>query len=589
MTPSPAPPMGEIRPAPPAPGLSAAVVAAREKIATGREKLRRQHESGSPGVQLCAHFTDLLESIVLELFDDALTGLLPSDRADVESETAIIAHGGFGRRAMAPFSDIDVMLLHARGSRDKLSTVVRRFSQNLYDTGIDVGFSARTPAEACELALTDATVLTSLSESRVIEGSQPLFDSFDGRFRRIVRRRWRRLLSAAENARREERSKYGETVFLLEPNVKRSRGGLRDLQLVRWIGFIRYGEVDFDALAERGYLTKPEQRALRAARDFLLWVRNDLHFQHSKAEDVLDRTDQLRLAALRNYPPVTGLLPAEQFMREYFQHTSAVREIASHLAAGARPRSLWWWRFAPLVRHQFEGDFRIGPRAISATRRGREKLRGNLSEVLRLLELANLYNKWIDHDTWQAIRSDMMSRGPANEQQPLPREVSQRFLSLLSQSSRLAESLRKLHELRVLEQLIPDMTHARGLLQFNAYHRYTVDEHSIRVVNHLAQLQHDRSMAGDVYRSIKNKSTLHLAGLLHDLGKGYGEDHSQVGARLAAKTTSRLNMPEHEAETVCFLVLKHLRMSHLAQQQDITDDSVVVPFAVEVGSPEALK
>jgi [protein-PII] uridylyltransferase len=589
MSSSPAPPTGEIRSPPPAPGLPAAVVSAREKIASGREKLRRQHESGSPGVQLCAHFTDLLEGIVLELFDDALATVSPAERADIESDTAIVAHSGFGRRAMAPYSDIDVMLLHARGGRDKLATVIRRFSQNLYDTGIDVGFSARTPGEACELALSDATVLTSLSEARLIAGSQPLFDNFDGRFRRIVRRRWRRLLRAAEEARREERAKYGETVFLLEPNVKRSRGGLRDLQLLRWIGFIRYGEIEFDGLAERGYLSKPEQKSLRAARDFLLWVRNDLHFQHGKAVDVLERPDQVRLAALQNYPPVTGLLPAEQFMREYFQHTSAVREIASHLAAGARPRSLWWWLVEPLVSHQFEGDFRVGPFAISATRRGRQKLRGNLSEVLRLLELANLYNKWIDHDTWQAIRSEMMSRGPADEHQHLPPEVSERFLALLSQSSRLGESLRRLHELRVLEQLLPGMTHARGLLQFNAYHRYTVDEHSIRVVEHLARLQHERSIAGDVYRSIKNKSTLHLAGLLHDLGKGYGEDHSEVGARLAAQTTSRLNMPEHEAETVCFLVLKHLRMSHLAQQQDITDDSVVVPFAVEVGSPEALK
>src|SRR5207247_4595411 len=135
---------------------------------------------------------------------------------------------------------------------------------------------------------------------------------------------------------------------------------------------------------------------------------------------------------------------------------------------------------------------------------------------------------------------------------------------------------------RVPERLPAGMPHARGLLQFNAYHRYTVDEHSTRVVEHLARLQQDRSISGDVYRSIKNKSTLHLAGLLHDLGKGYGEDHSQVGARLAAQTISRLNMPQHEAETVCFLVLRHLRMSHLAQQQDITDDSMVVPFAIEV-------
>ena len=231
--------------------------------------------------------------------------------------------------------------------------------------------SASPPArlrEACGLAISDATVLTSLSESRLIVGDQPLFDHFERRFRRMTRRRWRRLLAAAEEARREERSKYGETVFLLEPNVKRSRGGLRELQFIRWIGFIRYGESDFDALAEAGWLTKEEQLKLRAAHDFLLWVRNDLHFQHGKAEDVLDRTEQLRIAALRNYPEIAGLLPVEQFMREYFQHTSDVREIAAHLAEVARPRSLWWWLVEPLVSHQFEGDFRVGPLAVSATR-----------------------------------------------------------------------------------------------------------------------------------------------------------------------------------------------------------------------------
>jgi [protein-PII] uridylyltransferase len=590
MPPSPAPLAGHPPlPAAAAPGLNAAVIAAREKLTAGREKLRRQHVSGSPGVQVCAHFTDLLEGIVVELFHDALAEIAPDLRRQLEAQTAIVAHGGFGRRAMAPYSDVDVMLLHAADARGALTPVVRRFSQNLYDTGMDIGFAARTPAEACSLAKSDATILTSLSESRLITGHQPLFDQFDRRFRRMVRRRWRRLLAAADESRRDERVKYGETVFLLEPNVKRSRGTLRDLQLIRWIGFIRYGENDFDALAESGRITKEEQRKLRAARDFLLWVRNDLHFQHGKAEDVLDRTEQLRIAELRHYPAVAGLLPVEQFMREYFQHTSDVREIAAHLAAGAHSKSPVWWLVEPLISHQFEWDFRVGPRTISATSRGLAKLRGDLAEVLRLLDLANLYDKRIEHDTWQAIRTAMMDRGPADANLPLPPKVSERFMSLLSQPPRLGELLRKLHDLRVLEQLVPGITHARGLLQFNAYHRYTVDEHSIRVVEYLTSLQYDEGVPGEVYRSIKNKATLHLAAILHDLGKGYGEDHSEVGARLAEQTAARLSLPSHDAETLRNLVLKHLRMSHLAQQQDIHDESVVVQFAVEVGSPEVLK
>jgi [protein-PII] uridylyltransferase len=571
------------------PRLSPATLAARDELAAGREKLRRQHEAGSPGVQVCAHFTDLLEQVVVSLFEEALDTLDAPLCARLAPRVALVAHSGFGRREMAPFSDIDVMLLCGAEVQTALAPLTRRFSQNLYDTGMDIGFAARSPGEACRMAVEDATVLTSLSESRLIAGNAELFEEFDGRFRRMVRRRWRRLLGAAFEARREERAKYGETVFLLEPNVKRTRGGLRDLQLIRWIGFIRYGESDFDGLAQRGKITKEEQRKLREARDFLLWLRNDLHFSVGKANDVLDRTEQLRIAGLRQYAPVEGLLPVEQFMRDYFQHTSEVREITSHFVAAARPRPLLPWLADGLFGHRFEGDFRVGPTAISANRRGLARLKGDIGEILRLLELSNLYDKRIDEQVWRAIRTAMLERRPADANQPLPKAVEERFLALLAQPARLGESLRQLHELRVLEQLVPGMQHARGLLQFNAYHRYTVDEHSIRVVEHLTSLLADEGTPGQVYRTIQNKAMLHLAALLHDLGKGYVEDHSEVGARLAEETARRFHLPAHEAETLRFLVHKHLRMSDLAQQQDISDDKVVVDFAVEVGSPEVLR
>ncbi len=569
--------------------LSPAIVAARDELAAGRDKLRRQHDSGSPGVQVCAHFTDLLEGIVLALFQAALDDLDEPTRKKLSARTALLAHSGFGRREMAPYSDIDVMLLHPFRSDEAALPLVRRFSQHLYDLGLDVGFSARNPWHACSLAFGDATVLTSLTECRLIGGDQGLYEQFDGRFRRMTRRRRRWLLTAVEKSRREERVKYGETVYLLEPNVKRTRGGLRDLQFIRWIGFIRYGENDFDTLRQAGWLTADDDRTLRRARDFLLWLRNDLHFTAGKASDLLDRTEQLRLAEMPRYEPLEGLLPVEQFMREYFQHTTAVREIASNFATGARPRSVWSWLAEPLFSHQFEQDFRVGPTTVSATRSGLAKVCGDLAEVLRLLDLANLANKRIDHRTWQAIRAAMKERGPAPPDRPLDRAVCQRFMSLLSQPPRLAESLRKLHELRVLEQIVPAVTHARGLLQFNAYHRFTVDEHSLRVVEELTRLQDDPGTPGAVYRSLRNKGTLHLAALLHDLGKGYGEDHSEVGRRLAEQVAARLDLAAHEAETLKFLVHKHLRMSHLAQQHDIHDQNVVVQFAVEVGSPERLK
>jgi len=570
------------------PRMSSAIGVAKEKLAAGREKLKRQHESGSPAVQVCTHFTDLLEQIVIELFQAAFTELPAEDRHGMDRGVALVALGGFGRREMAPYSDIDLMLLHPLSDKQILP-LTRRFSQHLYDTGMDVGFSARTTAQACELAMQDATVFTALSESRLILGDSDLFETFQSRFARCTRSNRRRLLSMVEEARSEERAKFGETVFLLEPNVKRSSGGLRDLQFVRWIGFARWQENDLEGLHQAGNLSKEDLRELRKARDYLLWIRNDMHFHAGKANDLLDRAEQVRLAEAKNYPPVEGLLPVEQFMREYFQHTSTVREIAAHFAASARPKSILRCLLDPLLSHQFEGDYRVGPASVAARRRGLTKLRGDLSEVLRLLDLANLTNKPIAHETWQAIRSSMMQRGPANADDPLPPEVARRFLSLLNQPARLGELLRMLHELRVLEQIIPGMSHARGLLQFNAYHRYTVDEHSIRAVEEVTRLAQHRGKAGEIYRGLKQKYLLHLALLLHDLGKGYVEDHSEVGRRLADRTGQRLGLSEHDTQTLAFLVHKHLRMNDLAQQHDIHDDKVVVPFAVEVGTPENLQ
>ena len=568
--------------------LNPAVVAAKEKLAAGREKLRRQHESGSPSVQVCAHITSLLEELVVELYHTALEDLDPPLRKSLQERTALIAHSGFGRREMAPYSDIDVMLLHSVGEQHSLP-LVRRFSQHLYDMGLDVGFAARTQSQACQMAYSDPTVFTALSESRMIAGNEDLYERFDTRFRWLTKRHWKHFLRQAQAARRDQRRQYGETVFLLEPNVKRSRGTLRDLQLLRWVGFACYGESSPDLLMRAGHLTSQDLQKLLLARHFLLWLRNELHFFAGKANDLLDRSEQLRIAEARGYVPIEGLMPVEQFMREYFHYTTDVQETVMHFVESSQPKPIYRRLLDPLVTHSFEGDFRVGPLSIAANRRGLAKLQGDVGEVLRLLDLANLYDKRVDQTTWQAIRLAMIERPPADPNQPLPRTVIDRFLSLVSQPARLGELLRKLHDLRVLEQIIPGMEHARGLLQFNAYHRYTVDEHSIRAVECLTGFLHDTGKPGEVYRSIRDKAILHLAMLIHDMGKGYPEDHSQVGLRLAEQLSRRLELPHHEAEVLQFLVLKHLLMNDLAQRHDIHDPNVVVQFAVEVGSPEVLK
>ena len=228
-------------------------------------------------------------------------------------------------------------------------------------------------------------------------------------------------------------------------------------------------------------------------------------------------------------------------------------------------------------------DYRVTPNQIVATKASLARLQTDLCEVLRLCELANLHNKRIAPATWEAVRAAVPRLG--GEESP---EVSRQFMALLSQPGRLGELLRRLHELGVLEKIIPDFTHARCLLQFNEYHKYTVDEHCILAVERATDFNADPGILGRVYRSIKQKRTLHLALLIHDLGKGFVEDHSEVGLRMADEIAKRLRLPLREAETVKFLVHKHLTMSHLAFWRDTSDDQVIVRFAVEVGSPEVL-
>lgn len=566
-----------------APGFRPSVLAAKQRLAEGREAIKRQHESGSPGIQVCTHLTQLVDEVVLELFEAVLADFSEQTTATIRNGVTLVAHSGYGRRDVAPYSDVDLMLLFEPDARSSVAPLAERMLRDLFDAGLELGQSVRTPDEACKLASADATICTSLLESRYLGGNERLFASFTERFRANAHSRVRTLFPAIEKARREERSQYGETVYLLEPNVKRSRGALRDIQLLRWIGYIRYGEADLDNLHLLGVLTKEDQFTIRHASEFLLRLRNELHFHAGKSSDVLDKSEQLRIATLYGFQGTDGILPVEQFMSEYFRHTHAVRAVVSNFVAAARPGRRIQSLLGLVFSHQVEGDYRVTPNHIVATARGLEKLRTDLSEVLRLTDLANLYDKRIADSTWQAVRAAMPNFGSEMDSR-----VAQRFLSLLSQPARLAELLSRLHELGVLDKIIPAFAHARSLLQFNEYHKYTVDEHCLRSVKSCTDLLSEPGLLGQVYRNIKQKRILHLALLIHDLGKGYSDDHSQRGERIAEDVAERLRLPLRETETLKFLVLRHLMMSHLAFRRDTGDDQLIVRFAVDVGSPEVL-
>ncbi|MCG8585555.1 MAG: [protein-PII] uridylyltransferase, partial [Pirellulales bacterium] len=492
---------------PSGPHFNPAVLAAKKRLADGRAKMRELHLGGSPGIQVSAFFTDVMDEIIRNLYEAAIATRSSADAKRLEEQVAIIACGGYARRQMAPFSDVDLMVLHAPEVSDAVEPLAKRLLQDLCDVGLDVGQSVRTVAQACQLAATDMKIYTSLVEARRVAGSEPQFQRFERRFQQLTNRQGAKFVQLIRLARREERLQYGESVYMLQPNIKRSRGGLRELHLVRWAGFARYGAADTSSLHQMGLLTAADFHTLRSAKEFLLKVRNELHFHDDKATDMLSRRNQVRLAELYGYEERNGLLPVEQFMQDYFQHTAGVRYVAARFVATAATRQTMSRVFAPLLTQRIEdGDFRIGGGTIQATPQGLAKLTTSLEEVLRLADLANQHDKRIDHATWEEIRnatddiSDELTPGSI-----------ERFLSLMSMPTRLARILRRLHHMGALEKIIPEFRHARCLLQFNNYHKYTVDEHSLRAVRMANELLQQQGVLADVYRSIKDKQTLHLA------------------------------------------------------------------------------
>jgi [protein-PII] uridylyltransferase len=534
-------------------------------------------------MQVSTLLADLYDDVVLEIWHEAIAQHADDQRL---SGLSLVAHGGFGRRDLAPFSDADLMLLSTRGSADLAAKIAGNLTRDLSDCGVDPGLSIRSPIEACALSWSDAVVFSSLTESRFLAGSLQLYRKFFDSYRIGALRRSNRLIQGIVEARRDERKKWGETNYLLRPNVKRSRGALRDIQLIRWIGFARFGETDLERLLKLGALPEEDFRLLRKAYGFMLRVRHELHFRAGKSQDILDRPTQMEIAKAWGYQGTEGVLPVEQFMQDYFEKTRNVRYSSAYFVDDARGRP-WVARFTEAaLSKKMDDNIQMGPTSIWVRNDALKEFSNSLPDVLRLMSLANEHTRRISHHTWQAIRTAMREREPS----PPDDHSIEAFLSLLSRPGRLADLLRRLHELRIIEQLIPEFERMRGLLQFNAYHKYTVDAHSLLAIEAATDLQDDQeSGMGRRYRRIDDKCLLHLALLIHDIGKGYEEDHCIVGERIAKKVAERLHLEPADAEMLRWLVLKHLIVNVVAFRHDLSDPQIVLSFAAEVGSIRRLE
>jgi [protein-PII] uridylyltransferase len=561
--------------------------ARRERFAQIRERAKHLADGGATGIQVAASISEATDAFVVDLCLDAVNALDDSVRQTTEDNAALIAVGGSGRGDLAPYSDVDLLFLHHGPANKPFRACAAQVVRDCWDAGIKLGQSVRTVGESIGLARQEIEVATTLVESRLLWGSERLFDELRQNVRRRVvggRGRRKAFVNACLSARKEERVQQGATFSRLEPDVKRSLGGLRDIHLIRWVGFACYGVSDIDSLRLQGAISRDDARALLTAQEFLLRLRNDLHFNAGREHDMLTREEQLRLAEERNIEGSRALRPVERFMRTYFRHTESIADISKRFVARHQTTPVHERVVESLMTHRSDGQFLVGPRRIDVVARHRQSVLGSLDGVLKLFRSAAFYGV-----ESAATAVDAIKRAPHEVPREVTKEQARAFLDILRCTGSLGVTLRGMYDVGLLERLIPDMAHARCLLQFNQYHSYTVDEHSLRAVEAAAAFENDVGPVGTAYRAIHHKEILHLALLLHDLGKGFEGDHSDIGAEIAERIAERLHLPDHHRDTVIFLVYRHLQMFHLALRRDISDPEVLWSLSREVGTPETLR
>ena len=552
-----------------------------------RESLTQRLVGGALGSDLIASFTEWVDALIIGRYRNEVSAQVEQGVGNSRSPCCVLALGGYGRRELAPYSDIDLMFLYHPDGEDMMAGISRGVLHHLWDLGFQVGHSLRSISDCLQLAQSDLPIRTSMMEARYLAGDAGLFQSFQREFwGKVARRRTDLFIQDKVHERQKEYEKFGETVYLLEPNVKKSQGGLRDLHLIQWIAMVKYRAQTIQDLADRGTLSRQDYTTLIDAREFLWRVRVALHLHADMAQEILSFDEQVWLAELFGFQDRPNLLAVEQCMQQYYQHTRGLYEILNRFIERARDISFLDKLRSWLPATTIEGHFQKQGQYLTVPSEHLTAVLGHPDLLLRLFELAQSLRLQIETTLLDEIQQHMSM---ISDEAFLTEKTSVVFRRILRSSWGVATTLEAMHRAHVLEKIIPVFSRVRGLMQFNQYHKYTVDEHSLLAVQQAENMGQAESSVQDVYQEIQHKDVLLLSILLHDLGKGVEEDHSEVGKAIAQDTAIRLNLNLKEQEALVFLVHRHLLMAHTAFRRDPYDKKVLLPFTRRVQNSQRLR
>ena len=569
----------------------------KQAFQQGRDKIQHQVEAeGLSGLAAARALSALQDAIIQVIYDFAVKHVYYAQNPSSAERIAIVATGGYGRGELAPGSDIDLLFVRPFKQTAWGESVIEFILYMLWDLGLKVGHATRSLAECVRLSKLDVTIRTAILETRYLWGDRGLYDDLRKKFWNEVATGNGRDFVNAKLAERDQRhQRQGESRYLVEPNIKEGKGGLRDLQTLYWIGKYLYHVDDAADLVEHGVFTKDEYRTFQKAEAFLWNVRVHLHYLMGRAEERLSFDVQPALATHLGYVDADKPRRAvEAFMRAYFLVAKDVGDLTRIFCAALeeqhrKPRpSLSRMLPGFLKPRSPNDDFYVENGRLAANP---AIFRSDPANILRMFHMADVKGVDIHPD---ALRTVTRSLDLITDDVRANPVANQAFLETLTSRHDPERALRLMNEAGVLGRFIPEFGHAVGLMQFNMYHHYTVDEHLIRAVGNVASIERgehkeDNPISSDVIKRIQSRNVLYCAILLHDVAKGLPGDHSDVGAEIARSLCPRLGLSAADTAAVAWLVKNHLVMSDTAQRRDVSDPKTVRDFVDMVQSPEMLR
>ncbi|MFQ5427712.1 MAG: [protein-PII] uridylyltransferase [Thermodesulfobacteriota bacterium] len=544
------------------------------------EKLLKEEHAKNrySGIAVCMKYTAVIDDLLAYIYEvkKKTTGFTES--------AALVAVGGYGRGELNIRSDIDLILMH----RGKVTPGLKSFTEAmlylLYDTGLDLGFAMRTPEECVSLARTDLNTMTSLLERRFIRGEKALYRESTALIKKklFVKKRISGFIEDKIAETEKRYSKYGGSVFILEPNVKEGEGGLRDLHSARWILMAR------DGAAEKpftmGLISESNQLALEKGLEFLLWIRNELHFESVRKSDQLTFDHQVRIAYILGFKDTEKSLAVESFMQEYYAYTSDIHNAYEHIISRYAYEKRKAGRLWPAGKKKLDQWFHTSKGWLSYD----ETHPLTFPAIVQAFQYISKEGLQLNQHTKDSFIEYL---GEAGEGFSITEETARSFLVVLG-SSAPYEALSAMHALGLLGILIPEFNEVRHKTQHDLYHVYTVDTHSLFAVRELERLLEVNAdefpRLSSIYRDIPHRGPLVLATLLHDIGKAAGKDHAERGAELVPVVAKRLHIPRDQTDLIQFLLKKHLLLANTALYRDIHDEKLLRDLAAEIGSVNRL-